>query len=228
MRNLYIDFDGVILDTLPPVYKLAKQLNLDYKTQTKEMSKLFSKIDWEELIDDSVALNDSVNAIKKLSESGKFNISILTHVNSLKEAKAKIKFLDGITNDLTIIPIINKIDLPNAEVDRVKKEIIENILIFIPLGLLLKMKDLSSQKIFLLGFLLSFTYEFLQYIFSIGVADITDIITNAIGAILGSLVYSILSHFIHNKSKLNNFIITSGYLVFTIFIALFALLNIVN
>ena len=54
MRNLYIDFDGVILDTLPPVYKLAKQLNLDYKTQTKEMSKLFSKIDWEELIDDSV------------------------------------------------------------------------------------------------------------------------------------------------------------------------------
>lgn len=108
------------------------------------------------------------------------------------------------------------------------KEIIENILIFIPLGLLLKMKDLSPQKIFLLGFLLSFTYEFLQYISSIGVADITDIIANTIGAILGSLVYSILSHFIHNKSKLNNFIITSGYLVFTIFIALFALLNIVN
>ena len=108
------------------------------------------------------------------------------------------------------------------------KEIIENILIFIPLGLLLKMKDLSSQKIFLLGFLLSFTYESLQYIFSIGAADITDIIANTIGAILGSLVYSILSHFIHNKSKLNNFIITSGYLVFIIFIALFALLNIVN
>lgn len=108
------------------------------------------------------------------------------------------------------------------------KEIIENILIFIPLGLLLKMKDLSPQKIFLLGFLLSFTYEFLQYIFSIGVSDITDIITNTIGAILGSLVYSILSHFIHNKSKLNNFILNSGYLIFTIFIALFALLNIVN
>lgn len=105
MKNLYIDFDGVILDTLTSVYKLAKQLNLDYKTQTKEMSKLFSKIDWEELIDDSVTLNDSVNSIKKISETGKFNISILTHVNSLKEAKAKIKFLDGITEDLTIIPV---------------------------------------------------------------------------------------------------------------------------
>lgn len=105
MKNLYIDFDGVILDTLPPVYKLAKQLNLDVKTQTKEVGMLFSKIDWEELIEDSVELNDSVSAIKKLSESGKFNISILTHVNSLKEAKTKIKFLDGITSDLTIIPV---------------------------------------------------------------------------------------------------------------------------
>ena len=105
MKNLYIDFDGVILDTLPPVYKLAKQLNLDVKTQTKEVGMLFSKIDWEELIEDSVELNDSVSAIKKLSESGKFNISILTHVNSLKEAKTKIKFLDGITPDLTIIPV---------------------------------------------------------------------------------------------------------------------------
>lgn len=105
MKNLYIDFDGVILDTLPPVYNLAKKLNLDYKTQHKEMSMLFSKLDWETLIDESPALNDSINGIKKLSASGKFNISILTHVNSLKEAKAKIKFLDEITSDLTIIPV---------------------------------------------------------------------------------------------------------------------------
>lgn len=105
MKNLYIDFDGVILDTLPPVYNLAKKLNLDVKTQTKEVGMLFSKIDWEELIEESEDLNDSVNAIKKLADSGKFNISILTHVNSLKEAKAKIKFLDNITNDLTIIPV---------------------------------------------------------------------------------------------------------------------------
>lgn len=103
MKNLYIDFDGVILDTLTPIYKLAKDLNLDYKTQTKEVGKLFSKIDWEELIEESIDLNDSVDAIKKLSKSGKFNISILTHVNSLKEAKTKIKFLQGIISDLTII-----------------------------------------------------------------------------------------------------------------------------
>jgi hypothetical protein len=105
MKNLYIDFDGVILDTLPPVYNLAKKLNIDYKTQTKEVGLLFSKIDWEELISESPELSDSTNNIKKLKESKKFNITILTHVNSLKEAKAKIEFINNLFNDLTIIPV---------------------------------------------------------------------------------------------------------------------------
>ena len=105
MKNLYIDFDGVILDTITPVYNLAKKLNLDVKTQTKEVGLLYSKIDWETLIDESPALSDSINNIKKLKDSKKFNISILTHVNSLKEAAAKIRFINGLFNDLTIIPV---------------------------------------------------------------------------------------------------------------------------
>ena len=66
MKNLYIDFDGVILDTITPVYNLAKKLNLDVKTQTKEVGLLYSKIDWEELINESPALSDSIDNIKKL------------------------------------------------------------------------------------------------------------------------------------------------------------------
>ena len=105
MKNLYIDFDGVILDTITPVYNLAKKLNLDVKTQTKEVGLLYSKIDWETLIDESPALSDSIDNIKKLKDSKKFNISILTHVNSLKEAAAKIRFINSLFNDLTIIPV---------------------------------------------------------------------------------------------------------------------------
>ena len=105
MKNLYIDFDGVILDTITPVYNLAKKLNLDVKTQTNEIGLLYSKIDWEELINESPALSDSIDNIKKLKESKKFNISILTHVNSLREAAAKIKFINNLFNDLTIIPV---------------------------------------------------------------------------------------------------------------------------
>ena len=78
MRNLYIDFDGVILDTLPPVYKLAKQLNLDYKTQTKEMSKLFSKID-------------------KLCSSEMLVISLIFVLNLISLVKGTIFFILSIT-----------------------------------------------------------------------------------------------------------------------------------
>ena len=105
MKNLYIDFDGVILDTITPVYNLAKKLNIDVKTQTKEVGLLYSKIDWDTLIEESPELSNSLNAIKKLKESKKFNISILTHINSLKEAKSKIEFLDSMFDDLTIIPV---------------------------------------------------------------------------------------------------------------------------
>ena len=105
MKNLYVDFDGVILDTITPVYNLAKKLNLDVKTQTKEIGLLYSKIDWETLIEESKELSNSINSIKKLKESKKFNISILTHINSLKEAKAKIEFINNLFDDLTIIPV---------------------------------------------------------------------------------------------------------------------------
>ena len=105
MKNLYIDFDGVILDTITPVYNLAKKLNIDVKTQSKEMGLLFSNIDWETLIEESSELSNSTSAIKKLRDSKKFNISILTHINSLKEAKAKIEFINNLFDDLTIIPV---------------------------------------------------------------------------------------------------------------------------
>src|SRR5574344_3161488 len=43
------------------------------------------------------------------------------------EAQTFANLYLALDNDLTIIPIINKIDLPNAEVDRVKKEMIDTL-----------------------------------------------------------------------------------------------------
>ena len=39
MKNLYIDFDGVILDTITPVYNLAKKLNLTSKELLEKADK---------------------------------------------------------------------------------------------------------------------------------------------------------------------------------------------
>ena len=43
------------------------------------------------------------------------------------EAQTIANLYLALSNNLTIIPVINKIDLPNADVDRVKKEIIDNL-----------------------------------------------------------------------------------------------------
>jgi len=43
------------------------------------------------------------------------------------EAQTIANLYLALSNNLTIIPVINKIDLPNADVDKVKKEIIDNL-----------------------------------------------------------------------------------------------------
>ena len=72
-------------------------------------------------------------------------------------------------------------------------EIFLNVIAFIPYGLFLHtlMDKKSILKKILLIFATSFVFELIQYIFSIGASDITDIISNTLGGIIG-LVISIL------------------------------------
>ena len=72
-------------------------------------------------------------------------------------------------------------------------EIILNVLAFIPYGLFIHalMDEKSILKKILLIFVTSFIFELIQYVFSIGASDITDIISNTSGGIIG-LVISIL------------------------------------
>ncbi len=53
-------------------------------------------------------------------------------------------------------------------------------------------KVLENKKIIFLGFILSFTLETMQFILNIGASDITDIITNTTGTIVGLFLYFIL------------------------------------
>lgn len=107
-------------------------------------------------------------------------------------------------------------------------EVIENILIFIPLGILLKMSNHSIKNSILYGLILSIIYESLQYIFAIGATDITDIITNTIGSFIGALSYYILLKVFKNQSKINNILIIIGLIFFIVFFILFILLTLAN
>lgn len=105
--ELYIDFDGVILDTLTPIYEKIKSLGDNLTTE--EIDNVFLNYPWKDLIKDEIIINDGINCIHKLIKSGKFNISILTHVCSLEEAMVKIKYIRKHFDDITIIPCPKKI-----------------------------------------------------------------------------------------------------------------------
>ena len=55
--------------------------------------------------------------IKKIYSSGKFNVAILTHVNSMQEIESKVNFIRKFLRDVTIIPVpkgISKTRMINA------------------------------------------------------------------------------------------------------------------
>ena len=70
-------------------------------------------------------------------------------------------------------------------------EIIENMLVFLPFGLCISAfyQDSEIQNRILLASGLSLFFEVTQYIFAIGASDITDVIDNTLGAVIGILLY---------------------------------------
>ena len=104
-KNLYVDFDGVILDTITPLYEDYKNQNI----QEKDNKKFYENYSWETIIDDKYIINNSIQEIQSIIDSNKFNLAILTHVNSLNEAVLKIKYLRKYFKDITIIPVPKEI-----------------------------------------------------------------------------------------------------------------------
>lgn len=108
MKNLYIDFDGVILNTIEVTYEDLKNLNLDSKKieDQEKVREYYMSIDWNNLLNSRASIiNDGVNAIKRIIASNKFNVSILTHIFSLEEAVEKINYIRKYFDDITVIPV---------------------------------------------------------------------------------------------------------------------------
>ena len=108
MRRLYIDFDGVVMDTIPPLYDALEKSNVDVYEEIQRRD-FISKFDFTTIVKDKNILNDSINCIKKLIDSKKFEISFLTHVNSLTEGVVKVKYLRKYFKDTTIIIVPKEI-----------------------------------------------------------------------------------------------------------------------
>jgi glycopeptide antibiotics resistance protein len=93
-------------------------------------------------------------------------------------------------------------------------ESVDNVLVFIPFGLLLgvnaKGLRFRSKLVVVLG--ASIAAETAQYIFAIGATDITDVITNTLGGLIGIIGYDLSSKYIDRES-LDKFIVIGGSVV---------------
>lgn len=91
MSKIYIDFDGVILDTwkviLKEYYNQFKSTNI-HENKIKE---LMLNIGWDNILNSSKEINDSIKKIKQMSKI--YNICILSKINSQQEIISKTNFL---------------------------------------------------------------------------------------------------------------------------------------
>lgn len=136
------------------------------------------------------------------------------------------------TNEITNLVKVNPINLiPFRYYNGTRnhlKEIIQNIIIFIPFGIYLKMLNKNNKQVILYGVIFSLVLEISQFIFKLGACDITDIITNTSGTILGLLGYLLLVKLFKNKDRINNALKIIALIGTILFCSLIALLLIAN
>ena len=116
MKNLYIDFDGVVVNSTNITYQMAKENGIreDYTNYLE----FFQNLNWSEILNRCSQVNNSYAEIQKILNSGRFNTSILTHVTSIHEAEAKIKLINKYFPDMNIIVVpksISKAKVVNAK-----------------------------------------------------------------------------------------------------------------
>ncbi len=102
-----------------------------------------------------------------------------------------------------------------------------NVLIFMPLGLYLKMLKIDNKAIIISGFAVSLIFELSQYILKIGLCDITDLITNTTGAILGLYLYVLFCKIFKNNDRLDRIIKIIATII-TVIMIIFFLLALIN
>ncbi len=87
-------------------------------------------------------------------------------------------------------------------------ETLLNVVIFIPLGIYagVLFKRWAVGKKLLCFFLISLMFEMLQLIFRLGAFDITDIITNTSGGIIGLIIFGVIKKLFNNSLKTQKFI----------------------
>lgn len=132
----------------------------------------------------------------------------------------------GYLRSINLIPFSESL-IVNGAIDF--SEIFMNIIIFIPLGIYIEMlfSKWSTIKKISVIFIVTLICEISQFIMAIGASDITDIINNTLGGIIGLLIMYILVKLFKDKYKIYKFMnivatIGTTFMVLLISIVVFA------
>ena len=96
------------MDTIKVTYDMIDRLEIN-REDSEKMREFYSNLNWKQILSLTPIINDAFTDLKKLFNCGKFNIAILTHVNSMDEAVAKINYIRKYFKDITIIPVPREI-----------------------------------------------------------------------------------------------------------------------
>lgn len=106
-------------------------------------------------------------------------------------------------------------------------EIILNVIIFVPMGIyagILFRRWTFGNKIFFF-FFMSFLIEAFQFIFRVGAFDISDIITNMLGGIIGLMLFETIERLFNNPVRSQIFINIVSAIATVLMVSLLLLLK---
>ena len=119
--------------------------------------------------------------------------------------KLGVRFSYMENRSVNLIPFSERL-ISNGKID--VGENILNVVIFVPLGIyagVLFKRWTWGTKLFFF-FLISLMFEVLQFILRVGAFDITDIITNILGGIIGLIIFEAIEKVFNNSDKAQKFI----------------------
>ena len=122
---------------------------------------------------------------------------------------------------INLIPFAGSL-IVNGKADM--SEVILNIAVFIPFGTYLSMLD-RKMKV-LPVFAVSLMYEVLQYCFAIGASDITDLLGNTLGGIIGIGIFAVCSKILGEKTvRILNILAAVGTAAVVVLLVLLIVVN---
>lgn len=133
----------------------------------------------------------------------------------------------GYLRNINLIPF-NESLIVNGKIDF--SEIIMNMVIFMPLGIYVEIifSKWSTAKKFSIFFIISLICEVLQFIFAVGASDITDIINNTLGGIIGFLIFKVIVKIFNNRDKAHKVVNVIAVIGTVLMILLLAIILIIN